>query len=57
MMINDNMRDLINRGCSSEQLRDASIQAGMKTLRDVGLEKVYSGLTSIDEIVRETAQE
>ena len=57
MPINDLLRDLINRGSSTEVLRNASIQNGMKSLRLTGLEKVYSGVTSIDEVVRETVHE
>jgi type II secretory ATPase GspE/PulE/Tfp pilus assembly ATPase PilB-like protein len=57
MPINDLLRDLINRGSSTEVLRNASIQNGMKSLRLTGLEKVYSGVTSIEEVIRETVHE
>jgi type IV pilus assembly protein PilB len=57
MPINDLLRDLINRGSSTEILRNASIQNGMRSLRLTGLEKVYSGVTSIEEVIRETVHE
>jgi type IV pilus assembly protein PilB len=57
MPINDLLRDLINRGSSTEVLRNASIQNGMRSLRLTGLEKVYSGVTSIEEVIRETVHE
>jgi type IV pilus assembly protein PilB len=54
MPMNDNLRELINRGASTEQLRDMALQGGMSSLRTNGLDKVYNGVTTIDEIVRET---
>ena len=57
MEINDRIRTLINEGASTERLRDAAIQSGMRPLRTAGLEKVFNGVTTIDEIVRETVQD
>ena len=57
MAINDVVRDLINRNGSTEELRDAAVQAGMHSLRAAGMEKVYSGLTTVDEVIRETVLE
>jgi type IV pilus assembly protein PilB len=54
MVINDEMRDLINQGVSSEKLRDSALAHGMHTLRTSGLEKLFSGVTTIEEVVRET---
>ncbi len=57
MPMNDQLREMINRGCSTEQLRDMALQTGMHSLRKAGLEKVYAGVTSIDEVIRETVHE
>lgn len=57
MPITDEIRELIHRGASTEELRDAAIRAGMKTLRQDGLEKVYQGITTVEEVVRETTIE
>jgi len=57
MSINDRLRTLINDGASTERLRDAAIQTGMRPLRAAGLEKVFSGVTTIEEVVRETVNE
>jgi type IV pilus assembly protein PilB len=57
MLINDSLRDLINRGSSTEKLRDSALQGGMRSLRLLGLEKVYGGLTTIEEVIRETVHE
>jgi type IV pilus assembly protein PilB len=54
MPINDRLREMINRGGSVETLRDVARQSGLVPLRDSGLEKVYAGVTTLEEIVRET---
>ena len=54
MHINDQLRELINRGSSTEMLRDLALQTGMRSLRAAGLDKVFSGVTTIEEIIRET---
>ena len=54
MAINDRLRNLINEGASTEKMRDAALQSGMMTLRESGMQKVYAGITSIDEVIRET---
>lgn len=57
MPITDEIRELIHRGASTEELRDAAQRAGMKTLRQAGLEKIYDGTTTVEEVVRETTIE
>jgi type IV pilus assembly protein PilB len=54
MFMNDQLRELINRGSSTEMLRDTALQSGMRSLRSAGLEKVFSGVTTIEEVIRET---
>jgi type IV pilus assembly protein PilB len=55
--MNDQLRDLINHGASTQQIRDLALQTGMVPLRASGLEKVFSGTTTIEEIIRETVSE
>jgi type IV pilus assembly protein PilB len=57
MLMNDRLRELINTGSSTEKIRDAALQTGMRSLRLAGLEKVYAGITSIEEVIRETVHE
>ncbi|MDR2761077.1 MAG: Flp pilus assembly complex ATPase component TadA [Planctomycetaceae bacterium] len=54
MLINDEIRDLIIHNVSAADLRVAAARNGMLTLREAGLQKIYNGLTTIDEVVRET---
>lgn len=57
MIINDAIRDLINKGSSTQVLREAALQQGMRPLRVSGLEKVFGGVTTIEEVIRETIRE
>jgi type IV pilus assembly protein PilB len=54
MIMNDNMRDMIMRNCSADELREAARSYGMVSLRDSGMQFVYQGVTTVDEIIRET---
>jgi type IV pilus assembly protein PilB len=57
MAINDDVRDLISRGASTDQLRSHARTKGVKGLRERGLDALYSGVTTVDEVVRETVLE
>ena len=54
MEVNDDIRELILIGASSLELRKKAIEDGMITLRESGLHKVRAGLTTLEEVVRET---
>jgi type IV pilus assembly protein PilB len=54
MTFNDEIRELIMNHASTNVLRTASQRAGMRLLRETGLAAVYDGVTTIDEIVKET---
>ncbi len=54
VVMNDELRDMVSNGSSTDQMREACRKAGMVTLREAGLKAIFSGATTIDEIVRET---
>jgi type IV pilus assembly protein PilB len=54
MEIDDEVRELILSGASAFELRQKAIQNGMMTLRGSGLQKIRDGMTSIEEVARET---
>ena len=54
MVMNDKLRNLVMQNASSQQLAAECRKAGMRTLRESGLLALYDGLTTIDEVVRET---
>ncbi len=55
VVVNDDLRDMISSGASTDQLRETCRKHGMQTLREAGLQAIHNGFTTIDEIVRETA--
>jgi len=54
--VTEELRELILVGASGLELRRKAIDEGMITLRRSGLRKVMAGLTSIEEVVRETVK-
>ena len=54
MEITDELRELIIIGASAIELRKKAIDLGMITLRESGLYKIRDGITTIEEVVKET---
>ncbi len=46
MIMNDDLRDMIIRNASTDELREAARRYGMVTLRDAGMDAVYDGTTT-----------
>ena len=57
MTLDDEMRDMIIKHASTQVLRLEAKRRGMRTLRESGLMAIYDGITSIEEVVRETIVE
>ena len=56
MEITDELRELILVGASSLELRRKAVEEGMITLRGSGLRKVKQGVTTLEEVLRETVR-
>jgi type IV pilus assembly protein PilB len=56
MEITEELRELILVGASGLELRRKAIEEGMLTLRQSGLEKIRLGMTTLEEVVRETVK-
>jgi len=54
MTFNDEIRELIMNHASTNILRNAARKKGMRLLREKGLNAIYDGLTTIEEVVKET---
>jgi type IV pilus assembly protein PilB len=54
MEITDELRELIIIGASAMELRRKAMELGMITLRESGLCKIREGITTIEEVVKET---
>jgi type II secretory ATPase GspE/PulE/Tfp pilus assembly ATPase PilB-like protein len=52
MVMDDELRKLFLREAPAEQMRTVAVKAGMRTLREDALDKVASGVTSLQEIAR-----
>jgi type IV pilus assembly protein PilB len=57
IVMDDDIRDMISGGASTDLLRQACRRKGFITLREAGLKALYAGVTSLDEVVRETVME
>jgi type IV pilus assembly protein PilB len=57
MIMNDNLREMVVAGLSTDELRDEAINNGMVSLRTAGMDFAYEGLTTAEEVVRETIQD
>jgi len=57
IIMDDELRDLISGGASTDALRNHVRKSGVPALRDAGMAAIYNGLTTIEEVVRETIME
>jgi type IV pilus assembly protein PilB len=56
MEITEEIRELVLVGASALELRRKAVDEGMITLRSSGLRKIREGVTTIEEVVRETVK-
>jgi type IV pilus assembly protein PilB len=54
LLMTDKIRDSIMNKAHTARIRKIAIEEGMRTLREDGLLRIYDGLTTIEEVVRET---
>jgi type IV pilus assembly protein PilB len=54
MDVNDEIREMILSGATSVELRERATERGMLGLRESGLRKIADGITTVEEVVRET---
>ena len=55
--VTDDVRDMITSDASVDDIRNFARTQGMTTLREAGLKLIFDGVTTIDEVVRETVME
>jgi general secretion pathway protein E len=56
MPLSERLRGMVARQCPSPEIVDAARGEGMRTLREAGVEKVLSGVTTVAEMIRVTGQ-
>ena len=54
MQLDDEIREDINNKASTNILRDKAVRKGMRTLRESGVQSIFEGMTTIEEVVKET---
>ena len=54
MVLDDELRELIMEGAPADKLREVAQTKGMKLLREAGIEFMFDGTTTLEEVVRET---
>jgi len=54
MIMNEELRRVVVDKASASEIREVALRYGMKTLRKDGLDKIFQGITTIEEVVRET---
>ena len=54
MIITDELREMIMQNASADAMRKVAQRNGMVTLRDAGTNFVWEGLTTAEEVLRET---
>jgi type IV pilus assembly protein PilB len=54
LLFSDEIRDMILSGASSIELKRRAVEEGMETLRMAGLNKIRDGITTLEEVLRET---
>ncbi len=54
MIIDDNLRRMIMDNASTAELRAAAKKNGTRSLREAGLLAIYDGVTTIEEVAKET---
>ncbi len=52
--VTESLRELIAAGEPSGAIRERAIQQGMRTLREDGLRSIFTGVTSVEEVIRYT---
>jgi type IV pilus assembly protein PilB len=55
MAMSPELRRMVLRGASVAEIQDMAVQEGMLTLRMDGIKKIEKGLTTLEEVVKETA--
>ena len=57
MPVDGEMKKLLLKSPDAPTIRESALKAGMRSLRQDGLDKVASGTTSLDEVIRVTLSE
>jgi len=54
MPVSERIKHLVLSEASTQTIRETALEEGMRSLRDSGLLAIYDGVTSVEEVIRET---
>lgn len=57
MIMNDELREMVMVNAAADEIRRVAQRYGMVTLREAGMNFAFQGVTTLDEVVRETILE
>ncbi len=57
MPMHEQIRELVLLGASAAEIKKQAIDLGMMTLRQSGIQKLKSGITSVEEVIRSSAKD
>ena len=57
MPMHDQIRELVLLGASAAEIKKQAVDLGMMTLRQSGIQKLKSGITSVEEVIRSSAKD
>jgi type IV pilus assembly protein PilB len=57
LVLDDTIREMVIKKCSSDEIKEYAAAKGMETLRDNGLRQVKLGMTTLEEILRITSEQ
>ena len=56
MPVDEEIKELVLRRAPATEIREVAIGRGMRTLRESGIVKVKKGITTVEEVLRVTAE-
>ncbi len=56
IVMSEALREMVMNGASADALRDQARREGMRTLREAGLLAIFDGVTTVEEVIRETTE-
>ena len=54
MVLDDELREMIMENKTTDDLRNTAKSKGMILLRDMGIDYIFDGTTTAEEVIRET---
>ena len=55
LVMSEALRQMVIEGVSSDAIREQALREGMGVLREAGLRAIFDGITTVEEVLRETA--